>query len=500
MTGLRVLLVDDNPDDRALVRRELERDFPGADATEVRDTGELERALANGGFDVVITDYRLNWTDGLVVLRRAKERWPDTPVVMFTGSGGEEIAVQAMKDGLDDYVIKTPSHYRRLPSAVASALERARGRAAIREQEHAVAALAESEARFRALFENAHVGICITDRGGVILHTNAAYRDLLGYTGEELRGTTFLDYAHPDDLPENRRLFERGEPYRLEKRYVRKDGRAVWVDLGSAVVGDAEGTPQFAFGIAIDITERKLLEERLLHSQKMEAIGRLVGGIAHDFNNLLTAITGYAELVASRLDENDPVRADVAEIQRAGERAAALVQQLLAFGRKQVLKPRSVNLNAVVGDIQAMLRRVIGEDVELVTVEKPGLAPVNVDVGQLEQVIVNLVVNARDALPRGGSVPLAPGERDVAAREELRVGIPAGRYVTLAVSDTGIGMDADTRARIFEPYFTTKEQGKGSGLGLATVFGIVEQSGGHVTVESVPGDGATFTVYLPRVS
>ncbi len=500
MTGLRVLLVDDNPDDRALVRRELEREFPGADVAEARDAGELEREFAGGSFDVVITDYRLNWTDGLAVLRRAKERWPDTPVVMFTGTGSEEIAVEAMKDGLDDYVIKTPSHYRRLPAAVASALECVRGRAAIREREHALAALAASEARFRALFETAQVGICVTDPAGTILETNPAYRVLLGYTDEELRGTTCFDHMHPDDAADNRRLFERGEPYRLERRYLRKDGRVVWVDLASAVVADAQGAPQFGFGIAIDITQRKLLEEQLLHSQKMEAIGRLAGGIAHDFNNLLTAINGYAELVASRLDENDPARADVAEIERAGQRAAALVQQLLAFGRKQVLKPRSVDLNAVLADIQSMLRRVIGEDIELATVAEPGLPPVNVDVGQLEQVIVNLVVNARDALPGGGSVTIATGQRDVAEHEELRVGIPAGRYVTLAVSDTGTGMDADTRARVFEPYFTTKEQGKGSGLGLATVFGIVEQSGGHVTVDSLPGDGATFTVYLPQAT
>lgn len=498
MSALAVLLVDDNPDDRALVRRELEREFPGVEVTEARDAGELEGSLEAGAFDVVITDYRLNWTDGLEVLRRVKERWPDIPVIMFTGTGGEEVAVEAMKYGLDDYVIKTPAHYRRLPAAVASALERGRGRAAVREHEEAVAALAESEARFRALFESAQVGICITDRTGRILEVNSAYEALLGYTSDELRGTTFFEYTHPDDVSENRRLFERWADYRLEKRYVRKEGQIVWVDLASATVADANGVPQLAFGIAIDITQRKLLEERLLHSQKMEAIGRLAGGIAHDFNNLLTAINGYAELVATGLAEDDPLRGDVAEIQRAGGRAAALVQQLLAFGRKQVLKPRSVDLNAVLADIQSMLRRVIGEDIELVTVAEPGIAPVTVDVGQLEQVIVNLVVNARDAMPRGGRVTIATGERDVAESEELEFGVPAGGYVTLEVVDTGIGMDADTRTRVFEPYFTTKEQGKGSGLGLATVFGIVEQSGGHIAVESIPGDGTTFTIYLPR--
>jgi signal transduction histidine kinase len=246
-----------------------------------------------------------------------------------------------------------------------------------------------------------------------------------------------------------------------------------------------------------DVSEQRKGEEalrqseaQLRHAQKMEAVGQLAGGIAHDFNNLLTGILSYADLVLGELRPGDPVRADLEQIRHAAQRAAALTRQLLAFSRRQVLQPHVLSLNGCVAELDAMLRRLLGADVTLETELDPGLWYVQADPGQLEQVLVNLVVNARDAMPAGGRVTIATAN----------LPLSHGAYVTLSVSDTGIGMDAATQSRIFDPFFTTKEQGKGTGLGLSTVYGIVEQSGGHVTVESAPGQGATFTIFFPRHS
>ncbi len=259
-----------------------------------------------------------------------------------------------------------------------------------------------------------------------------------------------------------------------------------------------------ADGIALGIERRRAMEERekleaqFLQSQKMEAVGRLAGGIAHDFNNLLTAILGYSNLFLSRMAEDDPQRRDLLEIVQAGDRAAVLTRQLLAFSRKQVLVPEVLDLGAVVVNLNQMLRRLIGEDIELVTEVDSEASRVKADRGQVEQVIVNLVVNARDAMPRGGRLIVEVRDADPAELQTRGRGVPASsRYVMLAISDTGVGMDAEVQSHVFEPFFTTKEQGKGTGLGLATVYGIVRQSGGFIDVDSTPGAGTKFTIYLP---
>jgi signal transduction histidine kinase len=307
-------------------------------------------------------------------------------------------------------------------------------------------------------------------------------------------------YVDPD---ERARLIDevaRRGSLTAESVWRRKDGKAVTVRQTGRVVRDATGRVESFNVILEDITEHRLLENQLRQAQKMEAIGRLAGGVAHDFNNLLTAIFGYADLLREELPEGSSARQDTEEIRKAAERAAGLTRQLLAFSRQQVLEPVVVNLNDLVEEFDKMLRRLIGEDVALRTAPAPDLGNVRADPGQLQQVLMNLVVNARDAMPTGGELLIETANADLTdAYAELHQPVIPGSYVMLAVSDTGIGMNADTRARIFEPFFTTKEKGRGTGLGLSTVYGIVKQSGGYIWVYSEPGRGTTFKVYLPRV-
>jgi PAS domain S-box-containing protein len=276
------------------------------------------------------------------------------------------------------------------------------------------------------------------------------------------------------------------------------DGRTY--ELRSVPIRDENGTVVSVVEVGRDITEMKRMEEQLLQSQKMEAVGRLAGGVAHDFNNLLTVITGYGELLLSRLGEDDPRRKEAEEIRKAGNRAAALTRQLLAFSRRQVLQPEVLDLNRVVRELETMLRRLIGENIDLATSLDTGLGNVKVDPGQIEQVVVNLAVNARDAMPGGGKLLIRTAnfisDGEAARGDET---VPSGSYALLEISDTGCGMDPSTIAHIFDPFFTTKEKGKGTGLGLATVYGIVRQSGGHISVTSEPGKGATFHVFIPRI-
>jgi len=287
-----------------------------------------------------------------------------------------------------------------------------------------------------------------------------------------------------------------------EQRFVAKDGSERWGRVDVTLVRDAGRRPQFVLSMVQDVTQHKLLEDQLRQAQKMEAIGRLAGGVAHDFNNLLTAISGYANLVLDRLRPHDShLIEDVREIDKAAQRAHSLTRQLLAFSRKQLLQPQILKVNDVVGDMDTMLRRLIGEDIEIVTVYGSGLARVRADPGQLQQVIINLVVNARDEMPGGGTLSIETANSFVSLDEASRRGgdVQAGSFVTLTIRDTGRGMDSETKARLFEPFFTKKGVGKGTGLGLATVYGIVKQSGGFIDVESEPGEGASFTIQLPAV-
>jgi PAS domain S-box-containing protein len=365
-----------------------------------------------------------------------------------------------------------------------------------------VAALHESEERFRTMFESAPTAVMLFGADGTILATNRSAQALVGYDESEMIGRSPAHFRHPDDAEEGNRLFGeaiRGERdgYRREARYVHKDGSTVVADLAMAVVRDGDGNIDYVIGMAEDVTERRVLEEQLRQSQKLEAVGRLAGGVAHDFNNMLTAIGGYTALALEHAEPGTTLHGDLDEIRKAADRAGLLTRQLLAFSRKQVLEPEPLDLNEIAGEMQAMLRPLIGADIEFTTSFAPDLGTIEADPGQLQQVLMNLVVNARDAMPDGGTLSLETANVEVDGTGDGS--IEPGRYVTLTVRDTGEGMDEATLRQIFEPFFTTKGSGKGTGLGLATVYGIVKQSGGYVEVESELGVGSAFRIYLRRV-
>jgi two-component system cell cycle sensor histidine kinase/response regulator CckA len=369
--------------------------------------------------------------------------------------------------------------------------------------------LSQNEEMFRLITENADDLITVIARDGRRLYDSPSYLKTFGYTNEDLQGVPSADQIHPGDhaaiFAARREVFGKGVSVRVEYRFRHKDGEWRHMESTGSPVRNHKGEVENIIAVSRDITQRRQAEEllrereqQLRQAQKMEAVGRLSGGIAHDFNNLLGVIIGYSESIEHRLSTEDPLRKDAREIRKAGERAAALTHQLLAFSRQQVLQPKVLDLNAVVTDMSEMLRRLIGVNIELNTQLEPQLGYVKADKGQIEQIIVNLAVNARDAMPDGGRLLI---ETSNAYLDEPRArSLPflrSGPHVLLTVTDTGIGMDQETLRHIFEPFFTTKGPGKGTGLGLATVYGVVKQSGGIVGVESEQGTGSKFKIYLP---
>lgn len=404
-----------------------------------------------------------------------------------------------------------------------------------------------NEERYRQLVEQvpAITYKAVLDVQSTTLYVSPQIENLLGITPDQCRADSdfWRKRLHPEDrervLKEVNHCHETGEQLRCEYRMIAEDGRVVWFRDDAVIISENHGRSRLLQGTMLDITDRKLaegalreaheelelrvkertaelanlnkelkrqirerrqMEEKFIQSQKMEAVGRLAGGVAHDFNNLLTAITGYTDLLMKKTAADKWIHDRLGEIQKAADRAASLIHQLLAFSRKQILQPRPLNLNDVVTDIERMLRRVIGEDIKLSTVLEPELGLVEADPVQIEQVILNLAVNARDAMPSGGRLIIETANIELdQCFTGLSPNIEKGYYVKLVVSDTGIGMDKETRERLFEPFFTTKEKGKGTGLGLATIYGIVTQSGGNLNVFSEPGKGSTFEIYLPRL-
>jgi two-component system cell cycle sensor histidine kinase/response regulator CckA len=373
----------------------------------------------------------------------------------------------------------------------------------------------EAELRFRRIFDSGIAGITVADLHGVVTEANDAFLGMVGYTRDDLSSgalnwaeMTPVEWRAPTSLVVAE-LRRRGSARPFEKEYVRKDGARVPVLLGIALLDEGR-----VLTVVTDLSERKrageqkalvehtneTLKDQLRQSQKMEAVGQLASGIAHDFNNLLSVVVSYSELAMLDLPKGDPIREDIEQVRLAGMRAAALTRQLLMFSRQQVLEPKVLDLNEVLSGMDKMLKRLVGADIQLTSIPLPSLGRVRVDPGSIEQVIMNLVINARDAMPRGGQLTMETSNVTLDDQYvKSHLGASPGRYVVLSVTDAGVGMDKTTLARIFEPFFTTKGVGKGTGLGLSTVFGIVQQSAGSIWVYSEPGIGTSFKVYLPRV-
>jgi PAS domain S-box-containing protein len=499
---IRILVVDDAVEHAQMVTEFLRATGAWPHA-EIRIAETYDDALAMltmpPVYDLAVVDYMLGSRDGLGLLREVKERGIDTAVIVLTGQGAENVAVEAMKSGAADYLSKSRLTIEGLEVAVRHALAL---RAGERQRRQAEAALRASEERFRALVENNSDALLLVDAEGRVTYISPSSSRHLGWGSDEMLGQSIFDFLHPDDrdamsLKLAEVLRSPGKPVTQDIRLQHADGS--WRAIESIAVNRLSDPSVQAIVVnARDITDRRKLEEQLRHAQKMEAVGQLAGGIAHDFNNLLTAILGYCNLMRDDMPAEDPLRADLDEIHTAGERAASLTRQLLAFSRRQMLQPQVVDVNSVVQQLEKLLRRLINENVELVTALAADLLSVRVDPASIEQILVNLTVNARDAMPHGGRLTIETANVDLDESFAIaHVPMKPARYVMLAVGDTGEGMDADTQARVFEPFFTTKEQGKGSGLGLATVYGMVKQGGGYIWVYSEPGHGTVFKVYFP---
>ncbi|MGB7621271.1 MAG: PAS domain S-box protein [Terriglobia bacterium] len=387
-----------------------------------------------------------------------------------------------------------------LSASAAGALENAQ---ILIERTRAESETAHQKTLFQQLFENAPAAIALLDEHDRILQVNKGFETLFQFSPDELFGKQINETVVSEDFSQEASLLSsrvlHGETVELQSTRCRKDGSLIPVQIyGVPIVIDQR--QMGIYGMYVDLSESKRLEEQFRQAQKMEAVGRLAGGVAHDFNNLLTAIMGYSELLLMRFDASDPARKNAEEIKKAGERAASLTRQLLAFSRRQILQPQVMDLNTVVSGMEKLVRRLIGEDVDLRLGLQVPLGNVKADPGQVEQVILNLVVNSRDAMPHGGKLTIET--QNIVLQEEYawkNPGAKPGDYVMLAVSDTGDGMSAEVQSHLFEPFFTTKEKGKGTGLGLSTVYGIVKQSNGYISAESAEGLGTTFRVYLPRV-
>jgi two-component system, cell cycle sensor histidine kinase and response regulator CckA len=488
-----VLIVNDQHEPLDLMGTVLEHS--GYHFITARDGYEGYEAALVQRPELIISDVIMPRLDGIQMchLIRAHADTCRIPILLVSAiCKDNESVVKGLQAGADDY-LEVPYDPMRLIAKVAQVIER----------RHAEKRLLESEERCRDLIENAQDLIYSHDLQGNIISINKAGEQMTGYSREEALKMNLTQAIAPEYLQKARQMIarklagERVTSYELE--ILAKDGRRVAVEVNTRLVY-RDGAAVGVQGIARDITERKHLEEQLRQAQKMEAVGQLAGGIAHDFNNLLTAIGGYSEISMPMLQAEDPLRHNLEEIKKASDRATALTRQLLAFSRKQVLQPKVLDLNAIVAELEKMLRRLIGEEIELCAALNPDLGRIKADPGQIEQVIMNLSVNARDAMPQGGRLTIAT--ENVFFTEELvgRHGtILPGAYVMLAVSDTGTGLDEKTKMHLFEPFFTTKEAGKGTGLGLSTVYGIIRQSGGNIWIHSEVGQGTTFKIYLPLI-
>ena len=533
---VNILLIEDSPETARFIRERLTE--AGTAMFTLNWADRLStglKQLANGGVDLILLDLGLPDSQGFDTFTRTYDQAWQLPILVLTGNGDEMLADMAMQAGAQDYLIKGQIGGNILIKAIKYAIER-KGlekvlQKSCQELEQGVAErtlelsranvelctevakhkqardeLQKEKEKFRILTDESPLGVSLIDEKGEYNYVNRKFVEMFGYTLKEIpTGREWFRKAYPDNEYRNQAISawitavketKTGQTNILIYTVTCKDGSKkviqflpVKMDTGDQIV------------IYEDITTQRKLEAQLIQSQKMEAIGRLAGGVAHDFNNIITVINNLAQLALRTLKQTDPLRQDLEEIKKAGDRAASLTSQLLTFSRKQVLQPRVLDLNRVIIDMNNMIKRLIGEDVEMKTILAPELGRINADQGQIEQVIMNLVINARDAMPGAGKITIetASIHLDEPYACEHGVELKPGPHVMLGISDTGIGMDKETKSHIFEPFFTTKEKGEGTGLGLSTIYGIVKQTGGWIWVYSEPGRGTTFKVYLPEI-
>ncbi len=506
---LQVLLVEDDEDDAVLLARKLRRDGLQVEMTRVDSAKTMRGALERQPWDVILSDFTIPRFSGLAAFELLKGTGLDIPFIFVSGTVGEETAVKAMKLGASDYFIK--GNLARLAPAIEREVRERDSRAA---RARAEQELRQAEARYGELFEAAPFPMFVVDSESLgFLAANDEAVSHYGYSRRELATLGAADLRvpqdgaggqeRPSDPPRSPDPF--ASDGRVAVSHRKKDGTVIRVEEKSHTIQFAGRAARLV--AVTDVTERlraqealEAKEEQLRQSQKMEAVGRLAGGVAHDFNNMLSVILSYAEMAASKLHPDDECVGHLREIRSAGKRAAELTKQLLLFSRQQVLERQVLDLNALVAGTEKLCGRILGEDVELVCRPADAPARIRANPGHIEQVLINLVVNARDAMPTGGKLTIQTSNVVLAAPPaRCALPVPAGSYVLVTVTDTGSGIDRATQARIFEPFFTTKERGKGTGLGLSTVFGIVQQSGGTIAVQSEVGKGTSFRVYFPRV-
>jgi two-component system, cell cycle sensor histidine kinase and response regulator CckA len=503
-----LLLIEDNAGDARLLREMFnENGSPTTELTHVVSLREAERYLAERAVDIILLDLGLPDAEGLSAVRRAQAAAPGVPLVVITGLDDESTATRALQEGAQDYLIKGQIETRGLLRALRYAIERKLMEEALSVEKEQVRRslvhLTASEQRYRTLLESAQDAIAVLTPDGIVREMNQRWVEILGLPPEQLVGHQVRDFVPNGKDDENARTFDRAivsqAPRSEPVEIATPDGSNVLMELSSTTI-DVAGE-QLVLTIGRDVTERYQLEKQLRQAQKLEVLGQLSGGVAHDFNNLLTVILGASDILLMDLGPDDPSRVEVLEIKKAGGRAAGLTRQLLAFSRKQVLQPSVLDINALIVGMEPMLRRLVATHVDLVVSLGLEVGAIKIDATQLEQLVVNLVVNAADAMPRGGKLTVETSNVTLDENyQKHHLPVAPGDYVVLAVSDTGTGMDEATSQRLFEPFFTTKEVGKGTGLGLATVYGIVKQSGGDIWVYSEAGHGSEFKIYLPRVT
>jgi PAS domain S-box-containing protein len=488
---IHVLVVDDSEDDAELVARGLSKAGLRVTTARAETTDGIAAALAERAPDIVICDYNMPGVRAEDVLDQIHAFDPEIPFLLVSGQIGEETAVSLMRAGARDFVLK--DRLARLAPAVQRELQEAAER---RQHRHAEAALRESEERFRLLAEHAH-DVIFRFRlhpAPAMEYLSPAVESITGYPPEQFYADPALIFrlVDPEDRPALEQSWRSEQPGTLTIRWHRSDGGVAWIEQRAGAVTDAAGRPIAIEGILRDITERVRaeqdraeLEQQLRQAERLDSLGQLAGGIAHDFNNILAVISGYAAILTEELGPDHPLAPDSKAIEQAAARGSGLTRQLLIFSRLEPSRPETLDLNAVAADMQRLLGRTLGEDIELRTVLSLDVPPITMDRSKLEQVIMNAVMNSRAAMPSGGRLTIETGvDRDTG-------------HVTLSITDTGCGMPPEVAARAFEPFFTTKGRGKGTGLGLATAYGVVADAGGTIGLESTPGEGTTVLVCLP---